>query len=158
VKTRKELRGFLAARGIEHEILELKSQTYTVGQASSLTGASAKEIAKTLVLISEDGVPVAVVVRGDKRVPQRWLAKELGLNRLRLARPHEVLEVTGYAAGGVPPVDLPGNIVVVVDEDLLTKDSIITGGGDESSLLKISPLDIVKLNPGSRVLKVPKEL
>ncbi|MEM2921324.1 MAG: YbaK/EbsC family protein, partial [Candidatus Bathyarchaeia archaeon] len=91
MKTRKELKEFLNARDVEHEILELKSQTYTVEQASSLIGVSAQEIAKTLVFLSEDGLPVAVIIRGDKKVPQRWLANELSLKKLRLARPHEIL-------------------------------------------------------------------
>ena len=102
-------------------------------------------------------MPVAVILRGDKRVPQRWLAKELSLRRLRLARPHEVLGVIGYVAGGVPPVDLPNNVLVVVDEDILSKHSVIAGGGDESSLLRISPNDILKLNPSSKILRVPTE-
>jgi len=157
MKTRKELEEFLKARDIKHEILELKSQTYTVEQASNLIGVSAQEIAKTLVFLSEDGLPVAVILRGDKRVPQRWLAKELSLRRLRLARPHEVLGVIGYVAGGVPPVDLPNNVLVVVDEDILSKHSVIAGGGDESSLLRISPNDILKLNPSSKILRVPTE-
>lgn len=157
MKTRKELEEFLNARDVEHEILELKSQTYTVEQASSLIGVSAQEIAKTLVFLSEDGLPVAVIIRGDKKVPQRWLANELSFKRLRLARPHEILGIIGYVAGGVPPVDLPDHVLVVVDEDLLSKRNVIAGGGDESSLLRINPNDIVKLNPSSKILRLPTE-
>ena len=62
-------------------------------------------IVKSLVFLA-DGAPLLVLVSGDQRADVHRLRAALGLSkkRLRIAQPAEVLDLTGFEVGGVPPI------------------------------------------------------
>lgn len=118
-------------------------------------GIKLSEIAKTVVLVSERGDTILVVVRGDRRVDQAKLARLLGYKKLRLASGSEVLETTGYPPGGVPPVGHLRKLPVYIDVEL-RGGMYYVGGGDSQHLLLIRTDDIAKLTEGV-FLDIPKK-
>ena len=148
------LRRFLSRHGVDAEIISV-DRAATSREASMSLGTDVSNIAKTVVMVSDSGDVVAVVIRADHRIRQKTLARMLGYRRLRLAKPEEVVESTGYAPGAVPPVGLKAGVRVIVDGELLSMEKVFAGGGSEKTLLKISPRDIVKLS-GAIVMNVPK--
>lgn len=108
----------------------------TVEQASKLLGVSAAEIVKTIVVRGSLG-DYAVVLRGDCKLSLEKLAKALGEASLRLAKASEVKELTGFEAGGVPPVCLGPRVKVVVDERVSSMAFAVGGGGHERFLVKL---------------------
>jgi len=150
-----QLGSLLERAGVKFRILEVP-QAATSSEAAASLRLSLERIGKTVVLKSDTGETILVVVRGDRRIDQSKLAKMLGYKKLRLATAEEVVEVTGYAPGGVPPIGHARKLPVYVDEELLNLDSIYVGGGDERHLLEISPSAIVKLAE-ARVIQVPKK-
>jgi Cys-tRNA(Pro) deacylase len=150
-----QLKGLLERAGVKFRILEVP-QAATSFEAAASLGLSLKRIGKSVVLQADTGETILVVVRGDRRIDQGKLAKMLGYKKLRLATAGEVVEATGYAPGGVPPIGHARKLPVYVDEELLNLDSIYVGGGDERHLLEIPPSAIVEL-AGARVIQVPKK-
>jgi prolyl-tRNA editing enzyme YbaK/EbsC (Cys-tRNA(Pro) deacylase) len=115
------------------EILKLEVPVRTVKEAARAVGVSEDKVVKTIV-VNCGGEFRAYILRGDKRLD----LKSLGC---RLATPEEVLTVTGYPVGGVPPVL---NIPVFIDEELLNEDYVYGGGGDDHSLLRFKPRVLVE--------------
>ena len=115
------------------QLIRLGEPVRTVRQAAKAVGVDEDRIIKTLV-VNCGGEYRAYVLRG---------VKKLDLERVgcRMATPEEVLNVTGYAVGGVPPV-LP--IPVYIDRELLREEYVYGGGGDDHSLLKFRPLTLVE--------------
>jgi prolyl-tRNA editing enzyme YbaK/EbsC (Cys-tRNA(Pro) deacylase) len=72
----------------------------------------------------------------------------LGTGSLRFATPAEVLEQTGYPAGGVAPLGFARPTDVVVDDTL--RGSVIGGGGREDLLIRVAIDDIVRVNGARR--------
>ncbi len=64
--------------------------------------------------------------------------------KLRPVSPKEVEALTGYPAGGVPPVC--HGLLTIVDYGVLDHEYVVGGGGDEFTLIKISPQDILAFN------------
>lgn len=122
------------------ELIKLKEKVSTVREAAHAVGVSQSHIVKTIVVVC-GGSPLAIVVRGDKRLNLGKFGERLGCEDVRLATPDEVKTFTGYDVGGVPPV-LP--IDTYVDSDVLRKDYVYGGGGDEHTLLKFSPRDLAR--------------
>ncbi len=116
------------------ELIKLDKPVRTVKQAARAMGVSESKIVKTLV-VNCGGEYRAYIVRGDKR---------LDLEKLdcRMATPEEVFNVTGYRTGGVPPIL---NIPTYVDQELLSEDYVYGGGGDDHTLLKFRPRDLVEM-------------
>lgn len=149
------MKSFLDRAGVEYRLVEVPRASTSREAAESL-GIDLSRIAKTVVLVSEQGDTVLVIVRGDRKVDQARLARLLGYRKLRLADENEVLEATGYPPGGVPPVGHRQELPVYVDEELLNSDYYYAGGGDAQHLLLIRAKDILRLT-GGKALDVPKK-
>lgn len=145
-----DLSAFLKREGVPHEII-YHEETYSAEKASRVLNVDIKSIVKSVIFMSDTGVPVLVVVRGDKRVPQNRLAKELGFRKLRLANEEEVLRITGYRPGAVPPTGHRQKILTVVDMDLPDDEYVYCGGGSIGATLRIRVGDIVRLQDARRV-------
>ncbi len=127
----------------QFELISPGGRVKTVKEASQLTREPLNRIIKTVVLYSESLGGIAAIVTGDKTVDLEKLSSLLGVN-LRQARPDEVRKLTGYPVGGVPPIC--HGLLTVVDYSVLDQEYVIGGGGDEFTLIKISPQDILAFN------------
>lgn len=110
----------LAEAGLDPRLVrELPADTSTAEAAAAAVGAPVGSIVKTLVFLA-DGVPLLVLVAGDQRADVKRLRARLGLSKrqLRIARPSEVLELTGFEVGGVPPVGHTIALRTLVDRSL----------------------------------------
>jgi prolyl-tRNA editing enzyme YbaK/EbsC (Cys-tRNA(Pro) deacylase) len=115
------------------EVIALQIPVRTVREAARAVGVGEDKIIKTIV-VNCGGEFRAYILRGTKRLD----VKSLGC---RLATPEEVLSVTGYPVGGVPPVL---GVPVFIDGELLSEDYVYGGGGDDHSLLRFRPRDLVE--------------
>jgi len=139
-----DLQKYLDEVGVRAEILRLKTKVKTVSQAASALGVNRDKIIKTIMFVDSSENPILAVVSGGDRIDLDRLAKVVG-SSVRMATPDEVKEHTGYAVGGLPPVGHKKPIRTIVDPKVLRKSQVYGGGGSDSSLLKISPQDIVRL-------------
>ncbi len=149
----KDLEDYLRSKGVFFEI-NIHEETYSASKASEVLGVGIENIIKSLLFINENDEPILVIVTGNRRVNQSKLAKMLNFKKLRLARADEVIEHTGYEAGGLPPVGHKKRIRVIIDEEVMNKEFVYGGGGVVNTTLKIKPQDILRLNNGE-VMKVP---
>ena len=75
------------------------------------------------------------ILPAKSRVSYKKLRNILGVKDIRLANPSEVLQYSGYPAGGVPPFN---NIRhVIMDSEVLQNADSICGGGDPNKLLEL---------------------
>ncbi len=145
---------YIRAHSLDAELVEVPKAATSKEAAESL-GISLENIAKSILFISDDGMPVLVVVRADRKVKQNALARILGFKHLRLARREEVVEITGYEPGAIPPFAHKNRISVIIDREVLNNRYVFTGGGSTRHLLKLKPKDIVAMT-GGKVMDVPK--
>jgi Cys-tRNA(Pro) deacylase len=118
----------------------------TVAAAAAAIGVSEEEILKTLLFAGDEGAHVVAIANGTRRINKALLAAASGLTRPRAASPQAVIEVTGYAAGGVSPFALPPGLPVIVDSAVSRLQVAYGGGGAEELLLRVIPADIIRLN------------
>jgi Cys-tRNA(Pro)/Cys-tRNA(Cys) deacylase len=72
---------------------------------------------------------IMVLVAGPAQISWPSLRRYLYQSRLTLAKPEEVLAVTGYVIGTVSPFGLPTPLRTLVDESVLAQDEISVGSG-----------------------------
>ncbi|MCE4605475.1 MAG: YbaK/EbsC family protein [Desulfurococcales archaeon] len=131
--------------GLGWRLHTFKHKVKTVEQAARLLNTTPDNIAKTIILIVE-GKVYAAILRGDTRLDIGKMAGLLGVNKssIRIAKPEEVEEKTGYNVGGVPPVPLPRHVKIVVDRKVLEKERLYAGGGDQYTLMELDPRELVE--------------
>lgn len=129
---------------VEARVEEFAEGTPTAEDAARATGASPAEIVKSLVF-SCDGRAILVMVPGDRRADTGKIARALGCERVRPARPDAVAEATGFPAGGVAPFPLPRIETVLIDRGLLANELVWIGAGSERHMAALAPADLVRL-------------
>lgn len=143
MKGPRDLESFIHRNGIMARLMVVGDAATSMKAAASL-GIDIDRIMKTVIFLDDLERPLAVMLRGSRKVNQSALAKQLGTRKIRLAAREEVVELTGYEAGGVPPIDLP--LDSVLDLELASMGGVVyAGGGDSRTLLEISIEDIVRV-------------
>ena len=99
-------------------------------------GCSVAQIAKSIVFRSGEQA-VVVIASGANRVDKRLAGAAVGL-KLAPADPAFVLATTGFAAGGVAPLGLPGTPLLLLDQDLLRLDPIWAAAGSPAHVFRTS--------------------
>ena len=90
-------------------------------------------LVKTMVYLA-DGVPVAVLVRGDREVEEVKLKNLLGATDVELAEDTQVFDATGVPTGYLGPVGI--RIRVVADQEVAAMRNFVVGGNEKNYHLK----------------------
>lgn len=134
---------FVLAQGIQAEILRLTADTPTVAAAAAVMGVAPEQIIKSVLFLA-DGAPVLVVTNGLARIAWKRLADYLGVSRRRLktAVADQVLAITGYPVGAVPPFGHLAPLRTVVDTAVYDQSTVYGGGGEIHALMRLTTAEL----------------
>jgi prolyl-tRNA editing enzyme YbaK/EbsC (Cys-tRNA(Pro) deacylase) len=140
-----DLADFILERDLAAEIVAPGAHMPTVDAAAAAMGVAPEQIFKSILFQAGDGRCVLVIACGNERVDPARIEVATGLARLKLAKPNVVLAVTGYPAGGTPPIGHREVLPVVMDTRVAAQQWGYAGGGRPELLVKIRSADIVRL-------------
>lgn len=143
------VRQALERAGIQCEWRVCAAPTRTAAQAAAALGVEVDAIVKSLLFIAGDS-PVLVLVAGHHRADVARLSAALG-RPVRRARAGEVVRVTGFLPGEVPPCGHPQHLPTLCDAALLTRERVWAAGGTPTAMFGIRPDDLVRV-AGAQVL------
>ncbi|MFX1534385.1 MAG: aminoacyl-tRNA deacylase [Promethearchaeota archaeon] len=143
---------------VEKTILYLvnNSVKFEIIDHGEINGTNSEDIAKALqiplnhiikVLLWKlrGGKFVLTVLSGDQRLDKTILKKYTQKKVDRLANKEEIIQITGYEAGGIPPVLLIPNVPCFVDKHLMELEWVVGSAGSPYYGLKLDPSDISRL-------------
>jgi len=133
-----------AILGDAFRVLEFDQSTHSSAEAAAAIGCDVAQIAKSMLFKAADGTPVLVVASGTNRVDEKKIAALLG-QKISRADPGFVLDRTGFAVGGVPPVGHTTPPVTFLDRDLQTYSEIWAAAGSPNAVFALSPADLARL-------------
>jgi prolyl-tRNA editing enzyme YbaK/EbsC (Cys-tRNA(Pro) deacylase) len=134
----------LRAQGVDARLEEFRGGTPTARAAAKAAGCEPAQIVKSLVFVC-DGLPVLVLVPGDRRADERKIAAALGAGYARVASASEVLAATGFEPGGVAPFPAPRVARVLLERELLVHDIVWAGAGTDRHMVGIAPGDLARV-------------
>lgn len=132
----------LSDLGVEGEILPCDPSLADTAAFCEHYGVDPADSANTIVMASKRprGVTAACVVLATHRLDVNHAVRDaMSVKKLSFASGELTLELTTMEIGGVTPFGLPADMPVLVDADVLTRESIILGGGNRTSKLRIDP-------------------
>lgn len=139
---------FIGQNNINAEHLIFQTSCHSVEEAALSANATPDQFVKNVCIINEaNGNELIVcIVPGNKRLDMKKLAVIIGvpIKKLRFAISDEILQKTGYPMGGTPSFGYPARFFI--DNGVLTKTIVYSGGGSQNALTKISPLEIIRVN------------
>ena len=97
-----KLKSFMEALGIQGKHCVFSQSCHSVAEAAAAVGGGPEDLVKNVCLVDEDSRFIVAIVKGEDRASTSRVAQALGARKVRTAFPAEVLERTGYPAGGTP--------------------------------------------------------
>lgn len=146
MQTPADLYAFIVAHGIEAELINGIGETPTVSAAAAALGVAPDQVIKTLLFFVGDR-PHTIIAHGVAPVRDRSLAGFFGVGKrqIRLARAEEVVAITGYPAGGVPPFGHVQPTPVLLARSLLAFETVFGGGGDDRTMMKLATAELLRV-------------
>jgi Cys-tRNA(Pro) deacylase len=144
--TSQDLQRFIDKNQIAAQILPMAEDTPTVPDAARALGVAEDQIIKSLVFLV-DGQPTLVIAYGTGRVDDRLIAEYYGVGRKRvkMARPDQALDITGYLVGSMPPFGHQTRLRTLVDPGVTRYSEIFGGGGEIDALLRLAPGELLRV-------------
>lgn len=140
---------YLENRQIQAEHLSFNQSCHSVEEAALAVNATPEDLVKNICLLDGEDQLVVAIVKGEDRVSTSRVAKALERDGVRLATPEEILAKTGYPCGGTPSFGYQA--LFLVDQRVMEREVVFTGGGSETSLVKIRTEELLRANQGKIV-------
>jgi len=148
-----KLKAYISEHGIDARHLSFNQSTHSVEEASRAVGAESEDFIKSICMIAGEGDLVVAIVKGEDRASTGRVSKALGVEGVRIARPEEILEKTGYPVGGTPAFGYPATFLM--DPRVMERSHVYSGGGSDTALIYMSTGEILRAN-GGKVVRVRK--
>ena len=115
------------------------------GASSSALGVPEHEVVKTLVMETESGNPLIVLMHGDRKVSTKELARTAGVKRIFPCKPEVAQRHSGYLIGGTSPFGTRKPMPVYLERSVLELPRIYINGGRRGYLLGMDPAELVRV-------------
>lgn len=137
---------FLARHGVEftehhYEYVEHGG----TGVSSAALGVPEHHVVKTLVMETDRGDPLVVLMHGDRKVSTKELARQAGAKRIFPSKPEVAQRHSGYLVGGTSPFGTRKVMPVYLERSVLALDRIYINGGRRGYLLGMEPAVLTRV-------------
>jgi Cys-tRNA(Pro)/Cys-tRNA(Cys) deacylase len=136
---------FLTTSGAEFQIFQHPAPVHSIEQAARERGQQVGQVIRSILFRLPDEEFIMVLVAGPRQVNWQLLRKYIKSNRITLATPEEVFQITGYRIGTVSPFGLPSPIRLLIDRRLLDHDELSIGSGLPGVAIIIKTVAVLKL-------------
>lgn len=149
------VRRALDALGVAYEALPCDPEFADTEAFCRRYGVALEDSANAIVVVGkvEPRRYAACVLLATTRLDVNGtVRKRLEARKASFASADETRELTGMAIGGVTPLALPEGVPTWVDERVMTRDSVVLGGGSRSLKIRVTP-QVFELMPGTEVVR-----
>lgn len=135
----------LEQAGIAHTIREYErsDDLHDFGrEAADALGLDHDQVFKTLVVVADDELVVAVVPVSCQLSMKR-VASAVGAKRAAMCDPTVAERSSGYIVGGISPIGQRKRLRTVIDESAELFDTVYVSGGKRGMDIGLAPSDLV---------------
>ena len=140
----KRIKTFLDNAKVKYNHIVYTSKCHSVAEAAQTSGEDIENFVKNISLLDEEKNLIVAILLAKDRANLNKIATIVNAKKLKMTPFKEVEKYTSYPAGGIPSFGYKAKFLV--DNSILEKEFVITGGGDEYSLIKIGRKDLITLN------------
>jgi Cys-tRNA(Pro)/Cys-tRNA(Cys) deacylase len=98
-------------------------------QAARERGQRPEQVVRSIVFRLSNSQFVMVLIAGAQQISWARLREYLGVSRITMATPEEILEHTHYPTGAVSPFGLPEPVRILVDDSVFREEEVSIGSG-----------------------------
>jgi Cys-tRNA(Pro) deacylase len=146
----------LKSLGVKYNILEFNEAARTSEDVARLYNINPREIAKTMIVKTNDDRVFAVMLPGLSKIDSKKLMKEISAKSIRFLNEDELKKNTFFEPGEVCPV-LIENMPILIDKTVFETEKINFGSGDLYFGIEINSKDLLKIVKNGKIVDVVKD-
>ena len=131
--------------GIEYQLKPHSRPVFTTQEAAQERGVPEAQIVKTMIVETAAGDTLVALIPGDRKLNWAGLRRASGQRRLTLVPRERIPDRTGYPAGAISPVGLPGEFTIYADNAFLGEVMVSTSSGSPDAGLVLRREDLFAL-------------
>lgn len=135
----------IAFNVIEIPLTEDKKPVRNLEELLQKQGVSPQSVVRSVLFKTASEKFVLLAVAGGGRADWNVLRKHLNERKCRMAEFDEVAAATGYVVGAVPPIALPAEIKILVDNSVKDYETVVIGSGVLGFAISLKSADLLKL-------------
>ena len=135
----------IAFNVIEIPLTEDKKPVRNLEELLQKQGVDPQSVVRSVLFKTASEKFVLLAVAGGGRADWGVLRKHLNERKCRMAEYDEVAAATGHVVGAVPPVALPEDIKILVDNSVKDYETVVIGSGVLGFALSLKSTDLLKL-------------
>ncbi|MDR1651331.1 MAG: YbaK/EbsC family protein [Synergistaceae bacterium] len=143
------VRAHLESLGCASGIIHSGETIFTVEDASRTVGAPPEKILKSLLFFIDDSYWALALMSGANKVNDKKVRRALGARKVRMGTAEAIMEFSGFAPGGVPPVGYPVQPKALLDLDLFQYDTVWSAAGTDHDFFPITPDELLRITGGA---------
>ncbi len=113
-------------------------------RSAAMLGLDEHAVIKTLVLETEQGSPLLVLMHGDLRVCTKKVAQVTGAKSVRPCDPSVAEKHTGYLVGGTSPFGTRKPLAVYMQRSVTALPKLVINAGKRGFLVEMTPEAILE--------------
>ena len=150
----RQLRRRLDELGVAYDIVPCDPALADTATFCEAYGYAPEDSANTIVVIGKSDPPVyaACVLLATTRLDvNKVVRNRLGVRRASFADADTTRTITGMEIGGVTPVGLPDELPLWIDARVMTRSTVVLGGGSRSCKV-LAPPTLLTALPNAEVV------
>lgn len=130
---------------IEIPLTEDKKPVRNLEELLQKQGVAPQSVVRSVLFKTASEKFVLLAVAGGGRADWNVLRKHLNERKCRMAEYDEVAAASGYVVGAVPPIALPAEIKILVDNSVKDYETVVIGSGVLGFAISLKSADLIKL-------------
>jgi len=131
--------------GIPYQVVMHAHKARNVEEAAAERGVPIHQVVKTLLVRRPDHRHIVALVRGDRQLSLKKLARLAGVKTLEMAPPEDVPRITGYQIGAVAPLGLRrSDLPVYVDQHIAAQQRVSVSAGRHDAGIDLEAADLIR--------------
>jgi len=132
----------LREAGVPYRVFVHAEPPKSLARAAQERGQRLEQVIRSILFRTAEHRFVLLLLPGGYRADWAGLRRYLRQRRLTLARPDEVLEVTGYPIGAVGPLGLRKPVRLLADERIFAAEEVSLGSGVRGAAVILRSADL----------------
>jgi Cys-tRNA(Pro) deacylase len=141
----------LERHGVPFDVLPYRYEEHGgTRSAARELGVDEHAMIKTLIMETDAGRPLVVLMHGDRQVSTKELARCVGVKSVRPCDPEVANRHSGYLVGGTSPFGTRRPMPVYAEATIFDLAAIYINAGHRGLMLRLAPRDAEKALPMQR--------
>ena len=137
-----QIRKFLESTNLEFEVMDCNPELADTKVFCREYGIDLEDSVNAILVKTKTGelkYAACALLATTRLDINKMIRKKLGARKVSFANIEETANLTEMDIGGVTPLTLPSTLPLWVDSKVMKRNSIVLGGGNRSSKIKVSP-------------------